>query len=150
VVVLGGGATAASVLIAAADLGCRKAVLAVREPARAGATVDVVAAAAPAMEVSVTTLDAAHLSADLLVSTIPATAQPSLLARIDAPAIFEVRYDPWPTPLVEEALSSKRVIVGGLDLLVHQAALQVQLMTGSPGPLVAMRAAGEAALAGRH
>jgi shikimate dehydrogenase len=39
------------------------------------------------------------------------------------------------------------VVVGGLDLLVHQAALQVTLMTGRPAPLAAMRAAGERALA---
>lgn len=37
--------------------------------------------------------------------------------------------------------------MGGLDLLVHQAVLQVELMTGHAArPLAAMRAAGEAAL----
>lgn len=41
-------------------------------------------------------------------------------------------------------------MVGGLDLLVHQAVLQVEQMTGrSPAPLAAMRTAGEAALAAR-
>jgi shikimate dehydrogenase len=40
------------------------------------------------------------------------------------------------------------VLVGGLDLLVHQAALQVELMTGDAAPLAAMRAAGERALGG--
>ena len=43
-----------------------------------------------------------------------------------------------------------RVLVGGLDLLVHQAALQFELFTGVPGPLDAMRAAGEEALATRR
>ena len=42
-----------------------------------------------------------------------------------------------------------RVLVGGLDLLVHQAALQFALFTGRPAPLEAMRRAGERALAGR-
>jgi shikimate dehydrogenase len=42
------------------------------------------------------------------------------------------------------------VLVSGLDLLVHQAVLQVELMTGVPeAPLDAMRRAGEKALAGR-
>jgi shikimate dehydrogenase len=40
--------------------------------------------------------------------------------------------------------------VSGLDLLVHQAALQVELMTGADrAPLAAMRRAGERALAER-
>ncbi len=148
VVVLGGGATAASMLISSADLGCRQALLAVREPARAAETVEVVTTAVPDLQLAVTTLDEVAPVADLVVSTIPAQAQTrALLDRLDAPAVFEVRYDPWPTPIVE---SSAGVVVGGLDLLVHQAALQVELMTGSTAPLAAMRAAGEAALAGRH
>ena len=41
------------------------------------------------------------------------------------------------------------ITLGGLDLLVHQAVLQCELFTGiTPAPLAAMRAAGEAALAG--
>jgi shikimate dehydrogenase len=40
-------------------------------------------------------------------------------------------------------------LVGGLDLLVHQAALQFSLFTGHEAPLEEMRAAGEAELAAR-
>jgi shikimate dehydrogenase len=49
--------------------------------------------------------------------------------------------------LARFAHETGRVLVAGLDLLVHQAVLQVELMTGLPdGPLEAMRAAGERAL----
>ena len=41
------------------------------------------------------------------------------------------------------------MVLGGLAMLVGQAAEQVTLMTGKPGPLGVMRAAGEAALAAR-
>ena len=42
-----------------------------------------------------------------------------------------------------------RVLVSGLDLLLHQAADQFVLFTGpAAAPLAAMRAAGEAALSG--
>jgi shikimate dehydrogenase len=60
------------------------------------------------------------------------------------PVVFEVVYDPWPTPLAASAAG--RVLVSGLDLLVHQAALQFTAFTGSPAPLAAMREAGESAL----
>jgi shikimate dehydrogenase len=67
------------------------------------------------------------------------------------PVVFDVIYDPWPTPLATAALAAGQVLVAGLDLLVHQAVLQVELMTGlGPAPLDVMRRAGEAALAARH
>ena len=50
------------------------------------------------------------------------------------PVVFEVLYDPWPTPLAASAGDTGRTLVGGLDLLVHQAALQVELFTGRPAP----------------
>jgi shikimate dehydrogenase len=40
-------------------------------------------------------------------------------------------------------------VAGGLSVLLHQAAAQVELMTGLPGPVQAMRAALDAAAAGR-
>jgi shikimate dehydrogenase len=158
--VLGAGATAASTVLALADLGCRHVLLAAREPRRAAETLDAVARHPHPPDVEVVRLDALvpdAVRADVLVSTIPASAQPRLRALVDrVAAVFDVVYDPWPTPLAQAALARTTaggqgpVLVGGLDLLVHQAALQVELMTGVPeAPLALMRAAGEAALAAR-
>jgi shikimate dehydrogenase len=82
------------------------------------------------------------------VSTVPVVAQtPSLVARVGSvPVLFDVVYDPWPTPL---AAAAPHTLVSGLDLLVHQAALQFTAFTGVAAPIAAMRAAGEAALAER-
>ena len=55
-------------------------------------------------------------------------------------------YHPWPTPLAVAARKAGTSVAGGFDLLLHQAAGQVTLMTGRPAPLAAMRAAGESAL----
>ena len=150
--VLGGGATAASVLLAAAELGCTRAALVVREPARAAETLEVVARHPSAPSVEVFRLGDPVPSAELLVSTVPAAAQDDwalgLVGRTSA--VFEVVYDPWPTPLAAAALEAGLPLVGGLDLLLHQAVLQVELMTGAPqAPLEAMRKAGEQALAAR-
>lgn len=154
--VLGGGATAASVLLAATDLGCTDAELVVRDPARAAETLAAVARHPHAPRVEVAVLAGSDpRPVDLLVSTIPATAEADLPQGPGAwvaasRAVFEVLYHPWPTPLADAALADGVPLVSGLDLLVHQAALQVELMTGaSVAPLAAMRAAGEAALAAR-
>jgi shikimate dehydrogenase len=151
-VVLGGGATAASALLGLADLGCRQATLLVRDPDRASATLATAARHPAPPHVDVRGLDAGPVPADVLVSTVPATAQTeSVLAAAGAvEVVFEVVYDPWPTPLARRAVEAGQVLVSGLDLLVHQAVLQVQLMTGvERAPLEAMRRAGENALARR-
>jgi shikimate dehydrogenase len=83
---------------------------------------------------------------EVLVSTIPAAVQDAgLVADSDAAVVFDVVYDPWPTPLA--AAAAGRVLVSGLDLLAHQAALQFEIYTGLPAPLEQMRAAGVQALA---
>ncbi|MCW2846270.1 MAG: shikimate dehydrogenase [Marmoricola sp.] len=151
-VVLGGGATATSVLLALVELGCMEATVLVRDPARAEETAAVVAAHPRGPSVSVAALGGAEsLRADLVVSTIPDEAQtPELLAACaGVPAVFEVVYDPWPTPLARAALDSGRRLVSGLDLLAHQAVLQMDLMTGHAVPVELVRDAGRAELARR-
>lgn len=153
-VVLGGGATATSMLLALAELGCRSAVLAVRDESRAEPTRTAVARHPRAPQVDTVRLD--HLraeGADIVVSTVPAGAQTpelvSVLAQV--PVIFDVVYDPWPTPLAARAADDGRILVGGLDLLVWQAVDQVRAMTGRDAvPVASMRAAGEARLAERR
>jgi shikimate dehydrogenase len=53
-----------------------------------------------------------------------------------------VVYHPWPTQLAIAATKAGVPVAGGFDLLLHQAARQVELMTGrAPAPLTEMRAA---------
>jgi shikimate dehydrogenase len=148
-VVLGGGATTASLLLALSELGCREARLLVRDPARAEETVAAVARQGRGPAIHVGSLTDAVGSPDVLASTIPASAQTAGLVEgaRSAHVVFEVRYDPWPTPIA--AAARGRALVTGLDLLVHQAALQVRLMTGQEASLGIIRAAGERELTER-
>ncbi|GAB3864964.1 shikimate dehydrogenase [Nocardioides maradonensis] len=150
-VVLGGGATAASTGLALIELGVERLSLAVRDPGRAAETISALMAHPAGPRVDVIHLTDARAS-DIVVSTIPVAAQsPELVARMaGTPVLFEVTYNTWPTPLAAAAAEAGDVVVSGLDLLVHQAVLQFGMFTTAPGPLEAMRAAGEAALAARQ
>jgi len=145
--VLGGGATAASTGLALCELGARTVTLMVRSPERAAEAVSAIARHPSGPRVEVRSLAGDPVDGEVVVSTVPADAQdPELVNRCaDVPVVFEVLYDPWPTPLAAAARNG--VLVGGMDLLVHQAALQFELFTGIAAPLEAMRTAGLDALA---
>ncbi|MFJ7588615.1 shikimate dehydrogenase [Streptomyces sp. NPDC097617] len=150
--ILGAGATASSALAALARICSGEVTAYVRSSARA----DEMRQWGERLGVPVRTADwseaAAALSAPLVIATTPAGTTDALAASVPegAGTLFDVLYDPWPTALAAAWSGRGGQVVGGLDLLVHQAVLQVERMTGrTPGPLAAMRAAGELALASR-
>lgn len=147
--IVGGGATAGSMLLALAESGCREFRILVRSADRAAETLAVAERFSESLKVEVVGLEAEPIG-DIVVSTIPASAQTPDLAAAAArrPIVFDVIYDPWPTPMAAAGLASGAVVVGGLDLLVHQAALQFAIFTDLPAPLSAMRLAAETAVAG--
>jgi shikimate dehydrogenase len=150
VLILGGGATACSALAAVRGLGAAWATAAVRDPDRAR---DLLAAAARlAVGLTLTSFDEPEVTApDVLISTVPAGAADFHAKRIAHKTLtprhlLDVVYHPWPTPLAVSARRADIPVAGGLALLLHQAAGQVELMTGKPAPLAAMRTAGKSAL----
>jgi shikimate dehydrogenase len=107
--------------------------------------------AQPQVEV-VELAEATLLPGDVLVSTVPASAQtPEVLAAVaDVPLVFEVIYEPWPSPLAAASQRRGRTVINGLDLLLAQAADQLRAMTGREDiPIEAMREAAERELAAR-
>lgn len=177
VLVVGSGATAASALAAVAELGASHVTVLARVPSRAQALVDL----GPALnlDVVVVAFDAVAskrsgprstgsegsrgmpLSSgpvdsdrvDVVISTIPVEGQTNIADYLGgcAPAVFDVIYSPRHTPLLTAAAGKGATVIGGFELLLHQAARQVELMTGvRQAPLAAMRAAGVAALADRE
>ncbi|MEU5958411.1 shikimate dehydrogenase [Streptomyces sp. NPDC047525] len=150
--ILGAGATASSALAALARICTGEVVAYVRSEARAAE----MRQWGERLDVEVRTEDWADaeraLRAPLVIATTPAGATDALSAAVpERPAtLFDVLYDPWPTALAARWSMYGGAVVSGLDLLVHQAVLQVEQMTGrTPAPLAAMRKAGEHALAAR-
>ncbi|MEU7577772.1 shikimate dehydrogenase [Streptomyces sp. NPDC041068] len=150
--ILGAGATASSALAALARICTGEVVVYVRSEARAAE----MRQWGERLDVEVRTEDWADaeraLSAPLVIATTPAGTTDVLSAAVpERPAtLFDVLYDPWPTALAARWSAYGGAVVSGLDLLVHQAVLQVEQMTGrAPAPLGAMRKAGEHALAAR-
>lgn len=150
--IIGAGATAASALAAVRRLGATApgavTVLA-RDTGRAGPVRR--AAERLGAEVRVAPLDTlpGHLETDLVVSTVPAGAAEAFAETVaKSPAlVFDVGYVPWPTPLAAAVTAAGGRAVGGFPMLLHQAAAQVELMTGRvPAPVAAMRMAGVTAL----
>ena len=142
-VVLGAGGTAQAALAALRRLGENAPTVLVRDPARAGALEATaerlgmrprVIGGFPGVELP---------PADVVISTLPAGAADPLAAVTWDPStvVLDVIYAPWPTALAAAAADAGCRVAGGLEVLLHQAVEQVELMTGLPGPTAAMRRA---------
>lgn len=156
VALLGAGGAARAVIAALAPQRVGELTLVVREPARAEGLRQL----AGSLGVAVTVRPwspGALVGQALVISAVPSV--PALLALAEAPsgaagwpagaALLDLVYAPWPTPLARVAQAAGVPVLGGLPMLVAQAAEQFRLMTGCPAPLAAMRAAGESALRAR-
>lgn len=132
---VGGGATAASALAAMAELGAATVQVLLRRPEAGAPIVDLGARLGLAVEVRPIADLAALEEADLVVSTLPGGADPGVeaSAALRRATLFDVAYAPWPTRLVSQWLEAGGSVVHGLEMLLHQAVLQVRIFTsGDP------------------
>lgn len=174
-VVIGSGATAVSAILAARRLGARHVEVVARNVDAIGRLVARFAetrepGSHESMHVSGTPLPHAGLlleeslitamtAADprvsrptLVISTLPGTASgaldlPEALASVP---LFDVAYDPWPSPLAARWRDAGGTAHAGTEMLVEQALVQVRIFVGGdpsieledePSVLAAMRAA---------
>jgi shikimate dehydrogenase len=139
--IIGAGGTAAAAAVALASLGAQHVEIVVREPARATGLLRVLEVLG--VDRSVTRLPEADLDCPVVVSTVPIDAQHGLpdLGWRAGQTVLDVLYAPWPTPVAEQVTAAGGTVVSGLEVLFWQATVQVELMTGQPAPIAAMRAA---------
>jgi shikimate dehydrogenase len=137
--VLGAGGTAQAAVVALAELGLARCTVQVRDVTRTTQLRD--AAQRAGIDVDVHPLG--DPAGELVISTLPPGAADPLAARDwrAGTAVLDVVYAPWPTPLAAAVGAAGGTVIGGALMLLHQAALQVELMTGRAAPIEAMRAA---------
>jgi shikimate dehydrogenase len=130
VTILGTGATARAALLAATQLGAQLVTIVARRPARAEALRKLGNELGVRLEVRPWSRQVPD--ADLVVSTVVSGAADDIAQAVAgrAPLIVDIIYDPWPTVLAAAAEHSGCTVVSGRDLLVGQALLQIELMTG--------------------
>ena len=152
--ILGGGATAASVVVAVREFGATHALVSVRTPPKAAELVAL--GETIGLEVAVRPFEQQHRSLavpDAIISTIPghgahglSFAEPVRAASV----LFDVAYDPWPSELATAWTHAGGTVISGLEMLLHQALAQVRVfVNGAPDAtlpgerdvLAAMRAA---------
>lgn len=145
--VLGAGATARSALVALQELGVQEVMVAARDEMKAQQLVD-----SMDLSIDVTIYDLAVWvydwpPADVVVSTLPGGPANEAAASVVTGAgrghmrrgrvseiadgvLLDVVYADWPTPLARAAARGGATVVPGTRMLLHQAARQVELMTG--------------------
>ena len=141
VTILGAGATASAALIAASQLGAQQVTIVVRTPARAEPLRPL--AVQLGVELDIRPWWARLPDADLAVSTVVSRAADTIAPSVvdTVPVIVDVIYDPWPTVLATTAEGAGCTVINGRDLLVGQALLQIELMTGHSVPADVLYAA---------
>lgn len=146
--VLGAGATARSAILALEELGVARATIYARDPGRARQLTGWAAAGGVRVAVASSPITGWGRGTEpVVLSTLPPVPgiESSLAGARDG-LLFDAVYAGWPTQLAAAASAAGMDVVGGLDLLVHQAARQFELFTGVVAPVEAMMAAGQARL----
>ena len=151
-VILGAGGTAQSALAAVRELGCLTPLVLVRNLGRTGELRETAERLGMRPTISDGLFTEPLPAADLVISTLPGSAADPLSATRWKPEtmVLDVVYAPWPTSFAGSALAVGCPVVSGLTVLLYQAVAQVELMTGHPGPVEAMRDALVAAVAARR
>jgi shikimate dehydrogenase len=139
--ILGAGGTAQAALAAVAVAGASRCTALVRDLTRADQLQATAERLGVRIEIADLSASAPALGADLVVSTLPANAADQFAARRwrSDQFVLDAVYDPWPTELAAAAAGRGATVISGASMLLHQAAAQVQLMTGRSAPLEAMR-----------
>jgi shikimate dehydrogenase len=147
--VLGSGATATSALAASARLGAERVLLSARSPEKLRQVLELSARLGVSTVVVPWKDNARVLEADACVSALAldgarAVARTWQQRGVEASGtvLLDALYDPWPTPIAQVAQAAGAEVISGLEMLVHQADIQLRSMLGVQRAPVELRLAG--------
>ena len=160
--IVGAGATAASLLVAAIRLGAARIEIIARTPAKAEPLKEL--GVLLGAQVVVRQWKESPSSTEMpsaIITTVPGGTMDlefdeSVRASV---ALFDVVYDPWPSEVAKSWMAAEGTVISGHDLLINQAIAQVRIfasgspdipLSGEADAIDAMRAAIEPSLDHDH
>ena len=147
--IFGAGGAARACALALAHGGAASLIVAARDPSRIGE----LSTAIDGLGTDIRAIafdDAAAIEADLVVNATPVGLRNESLPvpRVGPDTlVVDLLYHPAVTPLQTQAREAGASVFGGIGLLLHQAALSLELWTGQQPPLEVMSAPALAAFA---
>jgi shikimate dehydrogenase len=134
--ILGAGATAASAVVAAAELGAEAVEVVLRTPSKAAHLIEL--GRTVGLVVTVAGFDSlgAERPSELVFSTLPGGTDPGVTVPVEVrrrAVLFDVAYAPWPSALARSWGQAQGSVLSGLAMLLHQAVGQVRIfVSGDP------------------
>ena len=130
---LGAGATAASALVAVAQLGADRVLVSARSEIKLVALVEIGRQLGVDVRAARSDSVDSGIVPDAVISTLPGGADHPY--RFDASTrassvLFDVAYDPWPSPIAASWLEADGRVIPGIEMLVNQALMQVRIFVG--------------------
>jgi len=147
--VLGAGGAARAVTLALGDAGAASVTVAARDLGAATACAELAGPAGTPLEISRPALSRAVAESRLVVNATPVGMDAGDGLPFDLPVgpigpahyVVDLVYAPAVTPLIQAGRSRGATVANGLGMLIHQAGRQFELWTGRPAPLDVMSAA---------
>lgn len=130
-IVLGAGATAGSAVLAAQQLGAQRVTVLARRP---NAAQQLAAQFSCAYGELGTTSETRPTT---VISTLPGEAGSSVTIHEEYlhARLFDVAYDPWPSPLSKRWIDAGGNAVSGIEMLIFQALIQIRIFVHSDAEL---------------
>ena len=141
--IIGSGATARSAVLALQNLGAKNVLLCARNEETLSAVNDLANSLGLKSQIIPWNELAKAMSATALISTLPSKAMDKFaaLGPENPGTLLDIAYDPWPSKVAMEWIFRRGFVVSGLEMLLHQACMQFELMTGFKAPITQMRQA---------
>ncbi|NBO79228.1 MAG: shikimate dehydrogenase [Actinobacteria bacterium] len=141
--IIGSGATARSSIMALKNLGAKNVMICARNDSTSIQVNDLANSLGLKSQIINWSDLAKAMNASTLISTLPSQALDKFaaLGPENPGTLLDIAYDPWPSKVALEWIFRRGFVVSGLEMLLHQACMQFELMTGLKAPITQMRQA---------